>query len=101
MKPAIFIVFLLNVFIANSQELSFNFALGDHGWQAEFADYPVGEESFYELKSDNRPSSLSGFGPTAYSGPHILDRWLRCNHITGINPEKDYTDVQKTQTIHL
>ena len=36
---------------------------------------------------------------SAYSGPHILDRWLRCNHIRGINPKKDYTDVEKTQTI--
>ncbi|WP_036566302.1 hypothetical protein [Oceanospirillum beijerinckii] len=36
----------------------------DHGWQAGFTDYPVGEDEFYELASGVRvlPESLEGQG---------------------------------------
>ncbi len=30
-------------------EITYNFAQSQHGWTGEFADYPVGEEDFYEL----------------------------------------------------
>ena len=34
---------------------TFNFQNGDQGFQAGFADYPAGEEAFYELKSGVQP----------------------------------------------
>ena len=32
-----------------------NFSMGQQGWTAGFADYPVGQEAFFELESDYRP----------------------------------------------
>lgn len=41
--------------------LTYNFNASAHGWEAGFADYPVGEESFYQLSSGWKqlPSPLS------------------------------------------
>lgn len=38
-----------------SEQLSWNFDEGTHGWAANFADYPVGEDEFYELESGHEP----------------------------------------------
>lgn len=32
-----------------SQKFNFNFETGTQGWEGDFADYPVGEEGFFEL----------------------------------------------------
>lgn len=40
---------------AGADTLQFDFAQGNHGFVAGFADYPVGEETFYELESELRP----------------------------------------------
>lgn len=44
----------------NSKNLAINFADGATGWKAGFADYPAGEETFYELASgwETLPASL-------------------------------------------
>jgi hypothetical protein len=34
---------------------SFDFAAGPQGWVSGFADYPAGQEAFYELVADYRP----------------------------------------------
>lgn len=34
---------------------SFDFSAMEHGWMGSFADYPVGEDEFYELLADHRP----------------------------------------------
>jgi hypothetical protein len=33
----------------SSELIEYNFSTKTHGWTGDFADYPVGEESFYEL----------------------------------------------------
>lgn len=33
----------------------FDFGQGSAGWEADFADYPVGEDAFYMLEADDRP----------------------------------------------
>lgn len=44
----------------NTKMLSINFDEGAAGWQASFADYPAGEETFYELSSglETLPTTL-------------------------------------------
>ncbi len=41
-------------------QFDFNFATSQHGWSGDFADYPVGEEEFYELNFsyDTLPAPL-------------------------------------------
>ncbi len=41
--------------LAGTVELSYDFGDGAHGWQAGFADYPVGTDAFHELDSGIRP----------------------------------------------
>jgi hypothetical protein len=43
-----------------SLSLQDDLSVSNQNWQADFADYPVGEESFYELKSEraNLPAEL-------------------------------------------
>ena len=45
----------LRVLPASGQTIHFDFSTGSHGFVAGFADYPVGEETFYELDSGLRP----------------------------------------------
>ena len=40
---------------ARAETLRFDFAQGNQGFVAGFTDYPVGEETFYELQSELRP----------------------------------------------
>jgi hypothetical protein len=40
---------------AHAETLHFDFAQGNHGFVAGFVDYPVGEETFYELEAGLRP----------------------------------------------
>jgi hypothetical protein len=51
----IWVVACITPLAAQAETLQFNFAQDDHGFVAGFADYPVGEETFYELDSDLRP----------------------------------------------
>ena len=46
---------ILQVLPASGQTVHFDFSTGDHGFVAGFADYPVGEEAFYELDAGLRP----------------------------------------------
>jgi len=57
--------------------LLFDFNVGTFGWQAGFADYPVGEEELHEL--------LSG----QHALPAPLDQSRRGFHVSGLNHSDD------------
>jgi hypothetical protein len=55
---------------------SFDFAAGPQGWQAGFAEYPAGQEAFFELAADYRPlpaSLVSGRSALLISGNNHSD----------------------------
>lgn len=55
---------------------TFDFAQGDFGWVAGFADYPAnGDPAFYDLQSDyrNRPPNLGSSGSIFISGQNHSD----------------------------
>ena len=55
-----------------------DFRQSDQGWVASFADYPVGQDAFYELEADYRalPEPLSGSGLFISGSNHSDDLWL-------------------------
>ena len=74
------LIFTLSIFFCVNgfaQEYSFGFTTGEEGWIANFADYPAGEEVFYEL--DFQWSPL----------PNPLDTNQNSLFITGINHSDD------------
>ncbi len=60
-----------------AQDFSFDFVTGEEGWTAGFANYPAGEEAFYEL--DFQWSPL----------PNPLDTSQNSLYITGTNHSDD------------
>ncbi|HSF17401.1 MAG TPA: hypothetical protein VLK65_17800 [Vicinamibacteria bacterium] len=64
----------------DAQTFRLDFAAGPQGWVAGFADYPAGQEDFYELEADWRalPDSLdSGRSALYISGNnHSDDLWM-------------------------
>src|SRR4051812_24914357 len=74
--------------------LDFDFSNGAQGWTAEFADYPVGSGSFYELASGYRslPAPLNSRGGFFISGNnHSDDLFMYIKRqVTGFEPNTDY-----------
>ncbi len=66
-----------------------DFSTGQHGWTAGFADYPVGEDDFYELESDYRAL------------PAPLDTSRRALYISGNNHSDDLFMFWKGQIVGL
>lgn len=77
------------------QTFRIDFSGGSQGWVAGFADYPPGEEVFYELEAEWRrlPDSLDpGRGGLYISGNnHSDDLWM-CykGRIGGLEPNRPY-----------
>jgi hypothetical protein len=73
----------------------YNFANGSLGWQADFADYPAGEEEFYQLTYDfaRLPARLATdrFALVLSGNNHSDDlcMFLR-RRVTGLEPNADY-----------
>jgi hypothetical protein len=66
------------------QTIRIDFAQGTQGWIADFADYPVGQDDFYELEADYRtlPEPLNTTENAQYisGNNHSDDLWM---YITG------------------
>ena len=80
---------------ALAQTYTTDFSTGSDGWSAGFADYPVGEESFYELESGRAPlpsplnTNLYGFRISGNN--HSDDLWMYITKkITGLKPNTVY-----------
>jgi len=75
---------------------SFDFSEDQHGWQADFADYPATEEDSigYELKFEytNRPANLGSGKSILLSGNNHSDDLFMFmkKKITGLAPATDY-----------
>ena len=72
-----------------------DFSSGQHGWTAGFADYPVGEEASYELKSDYRglPAPLNRSQNALYisGNNHSDDLFMYWKgKIVGLSPNTTY-----------
>lgn len=76
-------------------ELSFEFDQGAEGWIPGFADYPAGEEDFYELASaisrlpDPLPAAYNAFMLEGNNHSDDLFMFMK-KQITGLNPNTDY-----------
>jgi hypothetical protein len=74
---------------------SWDFSEGTQGWQGGFADYPLGQEDFFNLDSGLRPlpSNLGTEQALFITGDNRSDdlfMYFR-NQITGLNPNTNYT----------
>lgn len=82
-----------NATSSDPQRFDFEFSTGTKGWEANFADYPVGQEQGHELLSDWRalPAPLTGFG-YLLSGHNQSDDLLMylTRQVTGLNPNARY-----------
>jgi hypothetical protein len=98
MKPMIVCVFILSglssITAQNMTDTS-TFRSGLDGWSVDFADYPAGEESFYELAWGLRtlPSPLDTLAPALMvsGNNHSDDLFMfmkKC--IAGLRPESSY-----------
>lgn len=72
----------------------FDFANGQQGWEADFADYPRGQETFYDLTSDYRvlPVPLNSRSGVFISGNNHSDdlfMYLR-KRVGGLEPGSSY-----------
>lgn len=76
-------------------EYSYDFSTSDHGWEAFFTDYPVGEEDDMQLTSDHRPlpdsTGMSGQG-LFMSGVNRSDdvKMLFRRQVEGLEPGATY-----------
>ena len=76
-------------------ELTYDFQNDDQSWEGDFADYPLGEESFYELSYElsNLPTPLNtNSGALKQSGNNHSDdlfMFIR-RQINGLKPNTDY-----------
>ena len=77
MKTGYYLIFLFFVSILNAQTFFFDFTTGYEGWDGNFADYPVGAESDYELE----------FERTAL--PAYIDSTQKALRISGLNRSDD------------
>lgn len=73
----------------------FDFAAGANGWQAGFADYPVGSEAFYELSAgvETLPpplETLKGFRLTGNNHSDDLFMFIK-KRFTGLAPNSRYS----------
>ena len=80
---------------SSGEEVSIDFAQGPQGGTAGFADYPVGQEAFFELTADYRtlPAPLESMGGALYSSGNNhsddLFMFLR-RQVAGLQPDQDY-----------
>jgi hypothetical protein len=76
-------------------ELTYDFQNDNQSWEGDFADYPLGEESFYELSYElsNLPTPLNtNSGALKQSGNNHSDdlfMFIR-RQINGLKPNTDY-----------
>ena len=75
--------------------VALDFRQTDRGWVGDFADYPVGEDEFYELVADYRalPEPLSGSGSGLFisGNNHSDDLWMYYKgQIAGLSPDTSY-----------
>jgi hypothetical protein len=75
--------------------MTWNFATGKEGWEGDFADYPVGEEAFYELvfKHDTLPAPLdrSQYALKVSGNNHSDDLFMFVKRkVTGLEPNMVY-----------
>jgi hypothetical protein len=73
----------------------FEFSDSDHGWVVGFADYPEGEEDFYELSSERRqlPVPLDSYNGIYVSGNNHSDdlfMYLK-KELSGLKPNTRYS----------
>jgi hypothetical protein len=73
---------------------SWDFSQGTFGWQAGFADYPLGEENFYQLNSgwEPLPANLGGESALFITGDNRSDdlfMYFR-NFVSGLSPNTNY-----------
>jgi len=91
----IFLLFIFSVSLLSAQTYSFDFASGYEGWDGNFADYPVGSESDYELEfehtalpanidSTQKALRISGFNKSDDLFMYIY------KHISGLQTDTDY-----------
>jgi hypothetical protein len=76
-------------------EMTWNFATGKEGWEGDFADYPVGEEAFYELifEHDTLPAPLNRnhFALKLSGNNHSDDLFMFVKRkVTGLEPNMVY-----------
>ncbi len=100
-----FFTFLLTSLQLNAKtHFNFDFSEGTQGWTGDFADYPVGEEVFYELTSGwtNLPKTIpnsSGKGMMLAGNNHSDDLMMFIKkQISGLKPNTDY-DIHFTVMI--
>jgi hypothetical protein len=67
-------------------ELSYTFDKSDEGFETIFADYPAGQETFYELASGSAPiPNVGGTGMMVAGNNHSDDLWMSVAHGIGLN----------------
>jgi hypothetical protein len=95
--PAFSMVVLLASALACSNDDPMTFAIdfrqSSQGWVGDFADYPIGEDAFYELGTDHRalPEPLSGNGLYITGNNHSDDLWMYYKgRIAGLSPDTLY-----------
>jgi len=78
------------------QTIRIDFAPGTQSWVAGFADYPVGQDNFYELEADHRPlpAPLNTSQNALYisGNNHSDDLWMYTKgRVAGLDPNRRYT----------
>ncbi|MCU0536156.1 MAG: T-box-containing protein [Hydrococcus sp. Prado102] len=81
----------------SSTIFSWDFSKGTQGWQGGFADYPLGQEDFFNLDSGLRllPSNLGSEQALFITGDNRSDdlfMYFR-NQVTGLNPNTNYSVI--------
>ena len=78
---------------ANTLALRFDFSTSNEGWSGDFADYPVGEEAFFELGWgwDLLPAQLCGQGVRITGNNHSDDLFMFIYRpVSGLLPSATY-----------
>lgn len=96
MKHIIYILFLVcSSFLGHAQQYIFDFEDGFQDWSVGYSDYPVGEETFYELLSSHSelPTSIEGnrHGIMVSGNNHSDDLFMFLKkRIDGLTPYATY-----------
>lgn len=78
-----------------AQSYSFDFTVGDAGWTADFADYPVADSAMYELRAARRrlppPLDTTRYALMISGINHSDDLFMFIKRrLTGLNPNTTY-----------
>ncbi len=79
---------------ADLRTLTVDFGQSSHGWVGDFADYPVGEDAFYQLETDYRalPAPLTESGQFITGNNHSDDLWMYYKgKVAGLSPDTRYS----------